>query len=355
MIDIHSHVYLPRYVEILRDRSDVPRIVGEQEFRLLVLPGEDRDADTASGRPIGGEYFSPARKLAYMDAHGIDISVLSLANPWLEFVTPDAAPALATTLNEDLEGWCAEANGRFYGLGVLPITAPDACVAEIRRLAALPHMRGFIIGAAGRGDGLDDPRLFPTWEAAADLGLAAFVHPINVIGGEYLAGTGHTLALALGFPFETTIGIARLVLAGVLERFPNLKLIAAHSGGALPYLAGRIDGAAMTDETRFPITAPPSEYLSRIACDAISYAPATLSCAAALVGWDSLMFGTDHPFFRPNLPDDKLDAGPWSSPIRQRDVIDGFGPDVSSKLYHRNASRMLRLPDSVDAVPGRVA
>ncbi|XWN34309.1 MAG: amidohydrolase family protein [Devosia sp.] len=343
-IDVHTHVYLPRYRDLLLERTSLPRIVkADDALRLVILPGEDADETTASGRPIGGEYFSPERKLAYMDAHDIDISVLSLANPWLEFLEPGEAPAAATVLNEDLEGWCEQSGGRFYGFGVLPISAPNACAEEVERIAKLPHLRGIILGATGLGSGLHDPRLIPVWERLEALNLTAFIHPHHGVGDDLFADTGHTLKLALGFPFETTVALARLILAGTFDRFPDLSILAAHAGGTLPFLAGRIDGAAKTDAVSFNLKAPPSSYLKKIFVDAITYSPETLACAGAMTGWDKLMFGTDHPFFRPDLPDHLLDAGPWSSPCDNQAVIDQLKEDRAAAIYRDNAVRQLRL------------
>lgn len=344
-IDVHTHVYLPRYRDLLRERQAVPRIAGKDgDLRLIILPGEDDEGSTATGRPIGGEYYSAERKIAYMDAHDIAVSVLSLANPWLEFIAPGEAPAIASALNEDLEGWCEASNGRFFGFGVLPVTAPEACAAEVDRIAHLPHMRGIILGASGLGKGLDDPRLIPVWERLEAHRLTAFIHPHHGIGGEQYAGTGHTLTLALGFPFETTVALARLILSGTLDRCPDLMILAAHAGGALPFLAGRIDGCAKTDAVDFRLAMPPSAYLKRLFVDAITYSSDTLACAAQLTGWDRVMFGTDHPFFRPNLPDDVLDRGPWSSPTDNQAVIDGLNPDRATAIYRANAAAHLRIP-----------
>lgn len=343
-IDVHSHVYLLRYRDLLRSRGAVPRIAGEHDdLRLLILPGEDAEASTAMGRPIGAEYFEPERKIAYMDAHDIAVSVLSLANPWLEFVEPTEAPQLATLLNDDLEDWCVASGGRFYGFGVLPVTAPDACAAEVERIARAPHLRGVILGASGLGGGLDDPRLWSMWQRLEASGLVAFIHPHHGVGDDLFAGTGHTLKLALGFPFETTIALARLILFGTLDRFPNLGILAAHAGGTLPYLAGRIDGAAKTDTVKFPLRSRASTYLSRIMFDAISYSTATLECAASLCGWDRVMFGSDHPFFRPDLPPSELDAGPWSSATDNQAIIDGLSSERAAAVYRTNAQRLLSI------------
>lgn len=104
-IDVHTHVYLPAYMETLRSRTSVPyvrRIAGED--RLVILPGEDEEATTAVGRPIGPEYHEIARKLEFMDRHGIQSSVISLANPWLDFLSAEEAPDVARRLNDELEG-----------------------------------------------------------------------------------------------------------------------------------------------------------------------------------------------------------------------------------------------------------
>ena len=247
-IDVHSHVYLPRYLDMLRARTVVPRVADSPTGpRLIILPGEDTEASTGAGRPIGGEYVEPQRKIAYMDAHDIDISVISLANPWLDFLGADEAVPLARALNDDLEQLCAESRGRLFGFGVLPLHAPAAAAAELRRIATLPHLRGAIIGASMTGTTLDDPAFDVLWAAAEETGQFLFVHPHHGVGNEGFHGTGHALFLALGFTFETTTAIARLILAGVLERFPGLKLLVSHAGGTIPFLAGRLDSCVATD------------------------------------------------------------------------------------------------------------
>src|SRR4029453_15407232 len=166
LIDVHTHMYLPRYVALLRQRTKVPRIVSRAGGdRLGILPDEEADTSTLAGRPIGGEFHEVGRKLAFMDKHGIAVSVVSSANPWIDFVEPDEAPALAAQLNEDLEAMCAASRGRLLGFGVLALQRPETCAAELRRIAGHPHMRGVIIGSAGRGRGVGRPGFEPVWAA----------------------------------------------------------------------------------------------------------------------------------------------------------------------------------------------
>lgn len=257
-IDVHTHIYPPRYVELLRARADVPRIVrADDQDRLLILPQEDADASTAAGRPIGGEYWDPARKIAFMDRHGIVVSVLSPANPWLDFLPGAEAAGMATVINEDIEALCAASSGRFFGLGLLPTRDPALAAAELGGIARLPHLRGAVIGTTGAGLGLDDPALDALWAAAERDGQMLFIHPHYGLGNEALGGFGHALPLALGFPFETTAAVARLILGGVLDRFPGLRLLVAHAGGVLPYLAGRLD-ACVAAGPALPGPAAPS-------------------------------------------------------------------------------------------------
>lgn len=275
-IDVHTHVYLPRYLQVLRKRTNVPRVfTAGGEDRLVILPGEDEERSTSAGRPIGTEYSDPARKIAFMDMHNISASVLSLANPWLEFVSGKESADLATALNNDLQEQCEKSSGRFYGFGVLPSDDVDASCKELERIAKLDKLRGIIVSAKG----LDDKRLLPVYQTAEKHGQVLFVHPHNGVGTEHYSGFGHALFLALGFPFETTVSVrelvpplsplftdnpvfcvccgagllrlpqvARLVCSGMLDSVPDLKLLVAHTGGTLPFLAGRLDSCVAGDE-----------------------------------------------------------------------------------------------------------
>lgn len=174
-IDLHTHVYLPRYMDMLRERHDVPfvrklRIHADSELeedRLVILPDEQKQIDDAmlgnqvsisAGRPIGGEYWDINEKLAYMDHHGISASVLSLANPWLDFLPLQEQTSMATLLNDDMEAICADSQGRFFAFGVTPQNHEEA-IAELHHIATLPHVRGIILGTSGFGKGLDDPAM----------------------------------------------------------------------------------------------------------------------------------------------------------------------------------------------------
>ena len=343
-IDVHSHIYPSRYISLLRARGTVPRIVQRDgQDRMLILPGEDADTSTSVGRPIGSEYWDGGRKLGFMDRHGIAVSLISPANPWLDFL-PDGE-RVATEINQDIEALCAAGNGRLYGLGLLPTRQPTVAAAELGRIGRLTHLRGAVIGTTGAGEGLDDPRLDPVWEAAERAGLMIFVHPHYGVGNDVLSGYGHAMPLALGFPFETTAAVARLILGGTFDRFPGLRLMVAHAGGVLPYLAARLDACVAGDaHSSVRLRHAPSGYLRRLYFDAIGYQAATLRLLVALVGHERIMFGTDHPFFPPHVGNAELDSTEWHSPSVHRTILHEFGPDLEAAILHRNATAILNIP-----------
>lgn len=158
------------YMELLRSREKVPYVRSFPDDpaagdRLVILPAEDT-ASTSRGRPIGPEYYDVENKLAFMETHGIGVSVISLANPWLDWLPRDDAAEAARKINDDVERMCSEHEGKLYAFGTLPLSAPaESVVKEIERLAELSHMRGIIMGTSGLGLGLDDPALDPIYAA----------------------------------------------------------------------------------------------------------------------------------------------------------------------------------------------
>jgi aminocarboxymuconate-semialdehyde decarboxylase len=295
-IDLHSHIYLPLYVQMLRERNRIPRIIpAEDGDRLLILPMEGSGREE-NGRKIDASFWDINLKLKYMEAHSINITVLSMGNPWLDFLDPQKAVELAYQLNQDLEDVCGRYSNKFYGFGVLPLQDIPGSMKELERIAGFTWIRGAIMGTKGAGQGLDDPTLDPFWERANELGLPLFLHPHYGIAPEHFGNFFYSLNFALGFPFETTIAVARLAFCGVLERFRNLKFILAHAGGTLPYLSGRLDSCTKYSPVTSRLEHKPSFYIRRLYYDSLALHEPAVRCAVAYAGPDRLVFGTDHPF-----------------------------------------------------------
>ncbi|KAF2432361.1 amidohydrolase 2 [Tothia fuscella] len=360
IIDIHTHIYPPSYIKILQSRAPAKQIPYIATFpdapnnhRLIILPDEDSEStpSTSRGRPVGPSYWDISQKIKFMDDHGITQSVISLANPWLDFVEPEKAAETARSVNDEIDEVCGWYEGRLFAFGTLPLSGSIRdIVGEVERLATLPHLRGVVFGTSGLGKGLDDPALEPVYQALEATNQLIFLHPHyglpNSVYGPRGNEYGHVLPLALGFPLETTIAVTRMYLSGVFDRFPKLEVLLAHSGGTLPFLAGRIESCIAHDahffkeeEKRRGIW---DVLKTNIYLDAVIYSEVGLKAAIDASGADRVMFGTDHPFFPP-LGEGESE---WLSVKTNYQAIDkAFGDDKSAAelVLSGNAARLLRL------------
>ncbi|KAK0621240.1 hypothetical protein B0T17DRAFT_533382 [Bombardia bombarda] len=366
VVDIHTHMYPPDYVKILESRDTIPLVrsfPGAPDPRLILLAAEVPSLDEAAkegapvpGRPLTKHYSSLDQKIHFMDTHGIDISVVSLANPWLDFLSPQEAGPLAESISEGFAQMCAQHPGRLFFFAALPLTAPlDTILASVAHVSRLKHCRGIILGTSGLGKGLDDPALLPIFSAVAAANLTVFLHPHyglpnDVWGPRASAEYGHVLPLALGFPMETTIAVARMYLAGVFDRVRDLRMLLAHSGGTLPFLAGRIESCIMHDGqlVREGRAGPERRTIwdvlkEQIYLDAVVYSDLGVKAAIDASGADRLMFGTDHPFFPPLTSDEQ---GEWESVTLNAAAVSkaiGEGTAENEAIMGGNAVRVLRL------------
>jgi aminocarboxymuconate-semialdehyde decarboxylase len=297
VIDVHSHLYPRWYIELLKDRTEIPRVTGEEGDERFVIFPDEQAAASGGGRAMTDDYWSVETKLTFMDRHGIDRTVLSLGNPWLEPFEAEAGLAAARRLNAEFAELGARTGGRIQGMGVLPGRDVDAATAVIEEVARTVGLVGLVSGVRICGLTLDDPALEPVWRALEETGMPLLLHPHHASAMDELGGFGHALPVALGFPVETTVALTRLLFAGVLHRHPGLRIVGSHGGGTLPYLAGRLDAGWRSDPAlskRAPT--PPSDVMPRLFLDAVLYHERALRAAADLVGPDHMAFGTDHPF-----------------------------------------------------------
>ncbi|PGH36896.1 hypothetical protein GX50_00130 [[Emmonsia] crescens] len=382
IVDIHTHVYPDSYLNLLRSRTTVPYIYDPPDgspARLIILASDDNPSipKEKRGRPVDSTYSDINLKLSFMLKHNITTSVISLANPWLDFLPAQVAAHWAEQINNDLERICAEQYATvsksnrtseilplneycsLFAFGALPLSAPstDIIANEISRLKTLKYLRGVIMGTSGLGKGLDDLALDPVWAALENTQTLLFLHPHYGLpddafgGAEAIERYGHVLPLALGFPLETTIALTRMYLAGVFDRFPKLSILLAHSGGTLPFLAGRIE-SCVAHERKFlanggNVVGPKKNIWDvlkqNIYLDAVIYGEVGLKAAVHGAGSvDRVLFGTDHPFFPPLDGKDEQ----WLSVTTNRRAIDGaFGleSDAATAILGGNAVRILKL------------
>jgi aminocarboxymuconate-semialdehyde decarboxylase len=331
VVDIHSHIYPRWYVDLLKQRTEIPRVTGDVgDERFVMFPSETRHT-RSPGRPMDDSYWSIGEKLAFMDRFGIERTVLSLGNPWLDFLPGDHGLELARRANDEFAALEGETRGRILGMGVLPSGSPSDAAAIVEEIAETATLHGAVSGTRPCGVPFDDPSLEPLYDALERTGVPLLIHPHYGSALEELGGLGHAGPVAIAFPVETTIAVARLIFSGVMERHPSLRLVASHAGGTLPFLAGRLDAAWRSDPSvQQRLHRPPSDDLGRLFLDGIAYQPAALRAAAELVGADRISFGTDHPFSvadpeRNLAAIDEAFSGESREAVRRRSAAELFG------------------------------
>jgi aminocarboxymuconate-semialdehyde decarboxylase len=207
---------------------------------------------------------------------------------------PGLAGKLTATINEAIAAHCARGQGRLLGLGTLPLQHPRLAVRELERAQGELGLKGVSVSTSVDGRELAHPSLDRVWEAAAGLGAVVFIHPWGCTLGPRLRT--RFLGNTFGQPAETALALSHLIFGGTLDRYPGLRLLAAHGGGFLPTYIGRSDHAWAQRSDARGCALPPSEYLRRIWYDALVYTPRALRHLVEAAGPDKVVLGTDYPF-----------------------------------------------------------
>jgi aminocarboxymuconate-semialdehyde decarboxylase len=322
-VDVHNHV-IPSFVLEEAERN-----------RLFGLRKEDQWVIHPEGfrYPITPDFADPQQKLTDMDAHSLDVAVLSIA-PTLFLYDEPATDALAFAQRaNDAVAEMAATSPRLAALATLPLQDPVAAAAELRRSVEELGMRGAQIGTSGADRlPLDDPAFAPVLAEAERLDVPLMLHPYYV--GLKPGLTDYYFTNSIGNPLDTCIAAARLIHAGTLDQYPELRVVLVHGGGFLPYQLGRLDHAhAVRTEPKVTISEPPSSYLRRFWIDTITHGDDALGFLETLIGVDRIVIGTDLPF-------DMADREPVE---RLRRV--GINPDALGNV----ADELFRLPSPLSA------
>jgi aminocarboxymuconate-semialdehyde decarboxylase len=288
---MHVHMIAPSMVKAARDGSTLFGVkFGIVNGRLSSKYGNDERlqgyADFAAGL---------ATRLEYMDLEGIDRQIISLSpGSHRNEMDPSDAIPLTRLYNDDFAEVCAQHPSKFKAFAYLPLQAPDAAVTELRRTVEELGFVGAILGSHVNGIDWDDPTLFPVLEAASDLSVPVFVHPVRPRGRDFLRP--FHLRNLIGNPLETTTAFARLALGGVMDRLPQLKIILAHGGGFAITGIGRFDhGYAVRKDTPSIAKEIPTEYVKRVYVDTVTHNYDTLRLVANRVGIAHVLLGSDYP------------------------------------------------------------
>jgi aminocarboxymuconate-semialdehyde decarboxylase len=319
--DVHAHVI-------------VPEITGEDEWRPRVWrdDGGDQVVELA-GKQIRAavqEFVDVDRILAAQEQAGVDRVLLC---PWVPLLYYDAEPddglERARIQNEALAALVRANPNRIAALGATPLQDPQLAADEVRRLMGEGVLKGVEVAASVRGVFLGDDRFEPFWEAAEATGALVFIHP-TTRGFDSPAFQDYYLWNTVANPLETATTAAHMVVAGVMERHPKLRVLLAHGGGALLAVRGRMRHAhGFQPQARSRLGESPDDSLRRFYFDTLTHDEALLRALIDYAGADHVLLGSDYPF----------DMGDQ----RQVETVRALGldSDVEARILSGNAEELL--------------
>ena len=278
-IDVHAHCHF----------RDVEQFLSPEEAKMLTPPVNGAD----------NAFIEVQKRLAAMDSQAVDMEVLSV-NPFWYGKDREIAGKIVKLQNEKLAELCASQPNRFAAFASLTLQAPDLAMQELETAVKKQGLKGAAIGGQVAGVEFSDPKFHPVWAKAEELGSVLFIHPQGVPElAKRFAGNGW-LFNTIGNPLETTIALSHLIFEGTLDRFPGLKIIAAHGGGFLPSYADRSDHACFVGPAgcnpNIKLKKQPSEYLKQLYFDSLIFSPEAIRHLAAQVGSDRIVLGSDYPY-----------------------------------------------------------
>src|SRR3978361_2346089 len=276
-VDVHAHCYFREAIDLMGDGAH------------------------KVSRPVKGvpEHFIVIeQRLKEMDAMAIDMEILSV-NPFWYGKDRDTASAIVKLQNEKLAELCASRPERFGAFASLSLQFPDLAVQQLETAVKKQGLRGAAIGGNVLGEDFSDPKFHPVWAKAEEIDAVLFIHPQSTPElAKRFKGNGW-LSNTIGNPLDTTIALQHLIFEGTLDRFPGLKIIAAHGGGYLGSYAARGDHACFVSpqncNANITLKKQPSEYLNQLSFDAMVFTPEGLRHLVAQVGASQGMLGNDKP------------------------------------------------------------
>ena len=316
-IDVHTHILVPESAKMT-----APHFKPEMDPRTFFSSPITKELNGEFYKLVAPKYTDVDTRLQDMDALGIDTQLVGLSPfHYFYWADEDLAPKVASMQNEHIAAMVATNPRRFVGVGTLPMNHPEAAIAEAHRIKDEYGFPGVYIGADITGIDLDHEKFEPIWEALEDLGLVIILHPAGFTHAERL--TDYYLVNVIGMPLSSTLAVTRMILAGVFERHPNLKMVVVHGGGYLGFYSARTDHAFKhRPELRQHIDRPPSEYLSKLYFDITVFDPGMVEHLVATYGADHILLGTDYPFDM-GLPDPLALVADTRLTVEERDLIVG--------------------------------
>ncbi|GAA3721265.1 amidohydrolase family protein [Streptomyces tremellae] len=324
VLDVHAHHVGEHAVERIREEGGVHgvQLVAQEAGGHRVTRVEV--GSRLSGLPLIPQLNDVAARLEWMAAAGVDVQLVA---PWMDLAGYELPPEdglwLARVQNDSTAALRAAHPGRFRAAAAVPLQAPDLAAAELRRAVEELGHEAVQIGARVGELGLDDPSLAPFWGAAEDLGVPVIVHPAELDVPERMRRL--FLHILVGNPAETTFAAAALMLGGVLEDHPALRVLLVHGGGFVPYQIGRLDRGftAAPPAARARGALSPRQLAGRLYFDTVLHDDDALRHLLDFAAPGRVVLGSDYPFpMRLDRPVGALDAAKQDGAARER-VLSG--------------------------------
>jgi aminocarboxymuconate-semialdehyde decarboxylase len=326
-VDIHAHVVIPRAFELVKPHLDISNVpLSRFADAATKALSQKQEADIGEGiRPTEARF-------KVMDAMGVDMQLICPAPPQCYYTVPlDVAVAANHVINDGIAEYVERHPDRLAALGGVPLMDGNEAAKELERCVKQLKFKGVEILTNVNGKELSDPAFAPFWQKAEELNALVLIHPNGFTQADRL--TRFYFNNVIGNPLETTIALHYLIFDGVLERHPNLKILAVHGGGYLGAYSGRIDHAwGARSDSHGQLPHPPTTYLKKIYFDTVVFTPYQLAELVRLYGADHIIMGTDYPF-------DMADF----DPIGHVASVDGFDDTTRAAIAGGNAKRLLGL------------
>jgi aminocarboxymuconate-semialdehyde decarboxylase len=326
-IDIHSHVAIPAAAALVAPHLD-PATIPLTHF----ADAGTRSLNQRQEQDIRARITGYDERLGDMDAMGLDMQlVLPSPNQCYYTVALDIAVKAARMVNDGLAEYVARKPDRFIALGTVPLSDGDEAADELERCMTKLGMKGAEILTNVAGQEISERQYAPFWKKAEELGALIVLHPNGFTEARRLSR--FYFNNVIGNPLETTIALHYLIFDGILERHPNLKILAVHGGGYLPAYSGRIDHAwGARSDSHAELPRPPTSYLKKIYFDTVVFTPHQLSELIRLFGADHIVMGTDYPF----------DMAEYD-PIGHVASVNGLEASAVAAIAGGNARRLLGI------------
>ena len=323
VIDIHTHMLNDQWLDTILKHGG--------SYSLKELQGQRAiHYDGAPFMTLMDGMFSYSKRIQAMDDAGVDLAIISLTCPSVYWGGEEISASTAKMMNNDMADQQKNYPDRIRWFATLPWQYPDRAVQELRESKAKGAV-GVFVSASITGMSLTDHKFLPIWEEIDKIGLPVLVHPGAPPGVGEMDMERYNLVYSVGFMFDTTLAIARMIFDGFFDRYPNIDLIVCHAGGALPYLVGRFDTAFENmPPCRDVITQIPSQYFEKLYFDSIAYTQDALELCVNVAGSGRVLYGSDYPH---NVGDMKGCL----------DRVDALPSDVRNLVRGENARKLFSL------------